>query len=77
MLIPAFSIGRTQELLYELEEILARVEKANVKAKKKAENSKNSKIIEKSVWDHLVIIVDSPLAAASLNHYVMQKHGVR
>lgn len=33
VLIPAFSIGRTQELFYELEEILARVEKAKTKAK--------------------------------------------
>jgi len=38
VLIPAFSIGRTQELLYELEEILTRVEKAKTKAKNSKKN---------------------------------------
>jgi len=69
VLIPAFSIGRTQELLYELEEIIARVEKAKVKAKKKAASSKTPKAVEKSVWDHLDIIVDSPLAAKFTESY--------
>lgn len=63
----AFSIGRTQELLYELEEILARVEKAKEKAKAKAE--KQGKVVTKSVWDHLDIIVDSPLAAKFSESY--------
>jgi len=48
MLIPAFSIGRTQELLYELEEIIFR-------SQKKAQNSRIN-------WADLDIIVDSPLA---------------
>lgn len=62
VLIPAFSIGRTQELLYELEEILARVEKKKQKAKKKGK-------LTKTVWDHLDIIVDSPLAAKFTESY--------
>lgn len=49
ILIPAFSIGRTQELLYELEDIIYR--------------SKKQKILADLAWDELDIIVDSPLAA--------------
>ncbi len=49
VLIPAFSIGRTQELLYELEDIIHR--------------SKTKKIRSDLAWDDLEIIVDSPLAA--------------
>lgn len=67
VLIPAFSIGRTQALLYELEEILARVEKAKAKAKQK--NKQNSKVVQKNVWEHLDIIVDSPLAAKFTESY--------
>ncbi len=48
ILIPAFSIGRTQELLYELEEIIYQ--------------NKDKKIHGHLVWDDLEIIVDSPLA---------------
>ncbi len=49
ILIPAFSIGRTQELLYELEEIIFQ--------------NKNKKIHQQLHWDDLEIIVDSPLAS--------------
>ncbi|MGB2221224.1 MAG: MBL fold metallo-hydrolase [Neptunomonas phycophila] len=48
VLIPAFSIGRTQELLYEIEEIIHR---------------------QKGDWEHLAVIVDSPLAAKFTGHY--------
>lgn len=49
VLIPAFSIGRTQELLYELEDIVHRMQ---------------GQAIHKSLkWEQLDIIVDSPLAA--------------
>ncbi len=48
VLIPAFSIGRTQELLYELEDIIHR---------------------QKGDWEHLDVIVDSPLAAKFTDHY--------
>ncbi|MCP5249665.1 MAG: MBL fold metallo-hydrolase [Candidatus Accumulibacter sp.] len=49
VLIPAFSIGRTQELLYELEEIIHR--------------SGQRPAAPGIAWDDLDIIVDSPLAA--------------
>lgn len=61
VLIPAFSIGRTQELLYELEEIIHQVSKQGFKGKQK-------------VWEHLDIIVDSPLAAEFTQSYRELKH---
>ncbi len=48
ILIPAFSIGRTQELLYELEEII--------------HQGKDKPLTQRLAWDDLEIIVDSPLA---------------
>lgn len=48
ILIPAFSIGRTQELLYEFEEII--------------HQSRNESVADGMAWDELEIIVDSPLA---------------
>ena len=59
VLIPAFSIGRTQELLYEIEEIINVIESAN----KLNNHDENTAGKGASVWDHLDIIVDSPLAA--------------
>jgi metallo-beta-lactamase family protein len=49
VLIPAFSIGRTQELLYELEDIIHRMQ--------------GQAIHQGLKWEQLDIIVDSPLAA--------------
>jgi len=49
VLIPAFSIGRTQELLYELEGLIHRL--------------RNEKVATDLPWDDLEIIVDSPLAS--------------
>ncbi len=49
ILIPAFSIGRTQELLYEIEEII--------------HQNKGKKIYQQLDWEDLDIIVDSPLAS--------------
>ncbi|WP_276785461.1 MBL fold metallo-hydrolase RNA specificity domain-containing protein [Thalassolituus oleivorans] len=57
VLIPAFSIGRTQELLYELEEIIHRAV------------TKRSKSKQAEQWQHLDIIVDSPLASGFTAHY--------
>lgn len=48
ILIPAFSIGRTQELLYELEDIIHRYKRESVAAGMD--------------WEELEIVVDSPLA---------------
>ncbi|SHF80448.1 metallo-beta-lactamase family protein [Modicisalibacter ilicicola DSM 19980] len=50
VLIPAFSIGRTQELLYELEGLIH-------------EGAKRGERVGGRGWDALEIIVDSPLAA--------------
>ncbi len=49
VLIPAFSIGRTQELIYELEGII--------------HAKRTRSVAKKRAWDSLEIIVDSPLAA--------------
>ena len=57
VLIPAFSIGRTQELLYEIEEIIHRV------------TEKSSDAAQVALWESLDIIVDSPLAAEFTAHY--------
>lgn len=55
LLIPAFSIGRTQELLYELEELIHR---------------NHGKTMHNGLpWDDLEIIVDSPLAARFTETY--------
>lgn len=50
VLIPAFSIGRTQELLYELEDIIHR-------------ESQRQRQDGELRWEELEIIVDSPLAS--------------
>ncbi len=55
VLIPAFSIGRTQELLYELEEIIHR--------------SKHSLAARGVPWRELEIVVDSPLASRFTRYY--------
>ncbi len=55
ILIPAFSIGRTQELLYELEDIIHRYGLRDAAAGVK--------------WEELEIIVDSPLAARLTDGY--------
>ena len=65
VLIPAFSIGRTQELLYEIEEIIHVIESAK-KLNKLDENTVSKGA---TVWDHLDIIVDSPLAAKFTQSY--------
>lgn len=49
VLIPAFSIGRTQELLYELEDIIHR--------------NRVRSITQGLSWEDLEIVVDSPLAS--------------
>jgi metallo-beta-lactamase family protein len=54
VLIPAFSIGRTQELLYELENILYRYKKSGQYNK---------------TWEEVEIIVDSPLASEFTKKY--------
>ena len=55
ILIPAFSIGRTQELLYELEDLIHR--------------SRGKSVAMDLLWDELEIIVDSPLASRFTEAY--------
>jgi metallo-beta-lactamase family protein len=55
VLVPAFSIGRTQELLYELEDILHRNQGADA--------------ADGLPWGELQIILDSPLAARFTDLY--------
>jgi metallo-beta-lactamase family protein len=59
LLIPAFSIGRTQELLYELEETIHR--------------NRAQPAAQGVPWDELDIIVDSPLAADLTAGYAQLK----
>ncbi len=54
VLIPAFSIGRTQELLYELEDILATMKSQKLKMTGASGAAFN--------WSDLPIILDAPLA---------------
>ncbi|WP_297846052.1 MBL fold metallo-hydrolase RNA specificity domain-containing protein [Pseudomonas sp.] len=58
ILIPAFSLGRTQELLYEIEDILHR--KALVDKSYSAEEDQPAETVN---WPQLPIILDSPLAS--------------
>jgi metallo-beta-lactamase family protein len=61
VLIPAFSIGRTQELLYELEDILQRKQLLGIRADSDIETGPDaSSPID---WPQLPIILDSPLAS--------------
>ncbi|MCG6967093.1 MAG: MBL fold metallo-hydrolase [Chromatiaceae bacterium] len=55
VLIPAFSIGRTQELLYELEDILHR--------------NQGGEASEGLAWDQVEIVLDSPMAATFTELY--------
>lgn len=64
LLIPAFSIGRTQELLYELEAILHR--KGLMGASSGGDAEDKSLPIH---WPQLPVIVDSPLAARLTRAY--------
>lgn len=63
LLIPAFSIGRTQELLYELEEIIFR-HRDRVAARDRG---------AAVPWKDLVVVVDSPLAADFTRGYAKLK----
>lgn len=49
VLIPAFSIGRTQELIYELEGII--------------HQCRNQPLTDTLTWDDIEIVIDSPLAS--------------
>ncbi len=86
VLIPAFSIGRTQELLYELEEIVHHDRRSRAPAAAPAEmpqwerrprrDGQVSPLAAGSAldWSELPIIVDSPLAAR-LNQAYLKLRG--
>lgn len=69
LIIPAFSIGRTQELLYELEEIIHQnahtsYPRRRVSSLKTAPTVNKQNLSGQKVdWQNLEIILDSPLAA--------------
>jgi metallo-beta-lactamase family protein len=70
VLIPAFSIGRTQELLYELEQIIYSQQKTlQRRVGKKEEGTR-----EQSFWQSIEVIVDSPMAANFTEQYKQFKH---
>ncbi|WP_263263292.1 MBL fold metallo-hydrolase [Pseudomonas sp. RIT-PI-S] len=67
VLIPSFSIGRTQELLYELEEILhEKIEAAGADAKPGKPAKEGAVDID---WPQIPIILDSPLAGRFTKTY--------
>lgn len=69
VLIPSFSIGRTQELLYELEEILfekSESHDAQGSASRPSEGREDALDID---WPHIPIILDSPLASRFTQTY--------
>lgn len=63
VLIPAFSIGRTQELLYELEDIIHRKQCQTCLTSSAQLLNESSPHTHSSPWHDLPIILDSPLAS--------------
>ena len=61
VLIPAFSIGRTQELLYEIEQFIY--------AEKQQADKLTRHKTQAALWQNLEIIIDSPLAANFTREY--------
>ncbi|MGF1684931.1 MBL fold metallo-hydrolase RNA specificity domain-containing protein [Photobacterium minamisatsumaniensis] len=64
ILIPAFSVGRTQELLFDLENIIAQFPTCT-----KPLNAPSDPLLSSLNWKRLPIILDSPLAADITEQY--------
>lgn len=70
VLIPSFSIGRTQELLYELEEILYEKRDATAAHDSPRESGRQGAESDSDIdWSHVPIILDSPLARRFTDTY--------
>ncbi len=70
VLIPSFSIGRTQELLYELEEILFEKSESAEASVTPGETDKPAKEGAPDIdWPQIPIILDSPLASRFTQTY--------
>lgn len=63
VLIPAFSIGRTQELLYEIEDIIYRNQCQSCITTSQELINEGQTPKHNSVWHDIPIILDSPLAS--------------
>lgn len=63
VLIPAFSIGRTQELLYEIEDIIYRNQCQSCITTSQELINEGQTAKHNSVWHDIPIILDSPLAS--------------
>ena len=71
VIIPAFSIGRTQELLYELEHIITREQLGVISGQSKVSKGKNkvaASNYDKKLAD-IEVIIDSPMAAEFTQYY--------
>jgi len=62
-LIPAFSIGRTQELLYELEQTIHRTRTRPAEEGGRGRDGSSKSFDSEANWPELPIILDSPLAS--------------
>lgn len=71
VLIPAFSIGRTQELLYELEDIIQSKQSAKPAPVGASSLANHAAMLtpSKTNWPELPIILDSPLASRFTEAY--------
>lgn len=74
VLIPAFSIGRTQELLYELEEIIHLAQtksplRSGERARARGHDGSAQTYNVEANWPELPIILDSPLASRFTTAY--------